>query len=105
MLITRTEYNKRKRFSTNIKDTFDSFIEKMSFPQDTIFKAYTYNGKIRFVRITCEFAQIHFDLRECSKNGEPLKYGYRRGSVHKNEIAERLYEGDWIIYKTSDNEK
>jgi len=104
MLLSRIEYNKRKRFPTEIAEPFDKFSEKITLPQETIFIAYTWSGNMRYVKITCEFAQIHFDLYECNPEGQPLKYGYRKGSVHKNEIAERLFEGDWKIYKIPDND-
>ncbi len=104
MLLSREEYNKRKRFPTEITEPFEKFCQKVFFPQETIFMAYTWYDEIRYVKITCEFAQIHFDLYECNADGQILKYGCRMGSVHKNEIAERLFEGDWIIYKTPEND-
>ncbi|MCC5944158.1 MAG: hypothetical protein JJT94_04435 [Bernardetiaceae bacterium] len=96
--MTRETYNKRKRFKRNFKVDFDTFAERIDLPIDTIFQAYTIYGKLKFVKITCEFAQIHFDIKECTPTGDAVRFGYRRNSIHKKEIAERIYEGDWKIH-------
>ncbi len=104
MILTAQEYSQRKRFETNFIDDFETFSDKIQFAENTIFLAYTMRGKQKMVKITSEFAQIHFDIRECNNKGEFVRFGYRRGSIHKNEIAERLYEGDWKIVKSPENE-
>jgi len=98
MYISREEYNKRERFETNFDCDFDTFAERINLPIGIMFLAKTIWGSEKLVKVQCEFAQIHFDIRECDETGEPLKYGYRRGYLHKREIAERLFEGDWKIY-------
>jgi hypothetical protein len=82
-------------FETNFDCDFDTFVNRIYFDVKTVFKAKTLWGEEKLVKITCEFAQIHFDIRECDEKGEFVRFGYRIGSVHKKEIAERLYEGDW----------
>jgi hypothetical protein len=99
MLITREEYEKRKRYERNFDCDFETFANRVYFPENTIFKTLTWWGEEKYIKITCEFAQIHFDIRECDKNGEFVRFGYRKGSIHKNEIAERIYEGDWKLEK------
>ena len=95
MRITREEYNKRERFETNFDCDFETFVSRIYFDVNTVFRAKTWWGEEKLIKITCEFAQIHFDVQQCDEKGEPVRYGYRRGSLHKKEIAERLFEGDW----------
>jgi len=95
MYLTYEEYNNRERFATNFNCDFESFAKSVFFPEGTIFKVKRLTGGETFAKITCEFAQIHFDIRECDEKGEFVRFGRRMGSVHRTEIAERLYEGDW----------
>ncbi len=103
MYLTAQQYSQRKRFETNFTVDFETFSDKIQLPQETIFLAYTMWGKQKMVKIACEFAQIHFDIIECNSKGEFVRFGYRIGSVHKKEIAERLYKGDWKILNTQTN--
>ena len=41
-------------------------------------------------KVDTEFAQIHFDIFECTSSGKVIKGGLYTGRVGKEEIAERL---------------
>ena len=97
MYITREECEKRERFERNFDCDFETFANRVYFQEGTIFVAKTWWNTEKYIKITCEFAQIHFDIKECDEKGELVRCGYRMGSVHKNEIAERLFEGDWKL--------
>ncbi len=96
--MTREEYDRRRvRFEVDPSITLE-YYQRQSFPVNTVFEVNYFNRGVGFAKVGAEFAQIFFDIIECTSSGKVIKGGLRSGSVKKSEIAERLHEGDWRIY-------
>ncbi len=72
--------------------------ESLNFPVNTIFEINFLTKGLGYAKIYAEFTQVNFDIYECTSSGEVIEDGLRTGIIIKQEIAERLYEGDWRIY-------
>ena len=98
--MTAEEYTQLNRFEVSHNSTFEEFNRNLRFSENVIFECNTIHNTIKYVRIKCHLEFILFDMIECTASGGDVRCPYKRGSTRKSEIAERLYEGDWRIYKT-----
>jgi hypothetical protein len=98
MYITGEQYRNRERFQRNFDCDFETFLYRLVINEGNIYKFKNIiAGGEGYVKITCEFANMLFDTKECNENGNLIRFGCRMGSVKKSEIAERIYEGDWKL--------
>lgn len=97
--MTTYEYQQLKRFKTGRRLSYDEFLKTLHFSENVIFECYTLSERITYVQIKNSFEGIFFDIVECSPEGNPVRCPYKRGSTRKEEIADRLYEGDWRFFK------
>lgn len=97
--MTHNDYQQLKRFQTNHQLNYDEFLKTLHFPENVIFECYTLSENIKYVHIKNSFEGMFFDIVECNPEGGPVRFPYKRGSTRKEEIAERLYLGDWRFFK------
>jgi hypothetical protein len=101
--MTNEEYKQLKRFDTGTHRSFEDYCQSLSLSDNTIFECYTLSNTIRYVGIAAQFEGLFFDIRECSPDGQPVRCPYRRNNTRKEEIAERLYRGDWRLFTIHSN--
>lgn len=70
------------------------------FAVGDVFKAYDMGERLRYVCITAALEGLLYDLKECDRNGKPVRLPYRKAGVRHEEIINRLLENDWRLIKT-----
>jgi len=96
--MTAEEYNNLKRFPVKHQHNRKDFGKSLRLTGKELFECYTISNNIKYVHITSSFNGKLFDILECTNEGKPVRCPYKRGMTHKEEIADRLFEGDWRLY-------
>ena len=97
--MNRKEYENLKRFETQDNINFDSLCQSIRIGKDTMLEIYSINNSLIYAKITDEFSNLLFDVKETDRNGEPVRHPLYANMLSKNQIAERIYKGDWRIIK------
>jgi hypothetical protein len=99
--MTTSEYESLKRFPVNHSASFTEYLKTLHCAENTIFECYTLSNTVKYIRITNQFEGVLFDIKECTPGGDSVRCPYMRNSNRKEEIAERLYDGDWRLYSNN----
>ena len=92
-----TEYYSLKRFETDIKTDFETFYSTLFLCADSLFQIYTLHNQLIYAKITNEFENLIFDIKQTTQQGEPINRPLYTNCLTKKQIAERIYQGDWSV--------
>ena len=96
--MNNTEYNNLLRFENIENIDFDSFKTKLQISSNTMFQIYTIYNQLVYAKVTDEFENLLFDIKQTTPEGEIVPRPLYANSLTKNQIAERIYQGDWRVY-------
>jgi len=97
--MTNEQYNNLTRFENTDNYNFETLKSKLQLSQETIFQIYTLQNELVFARITEQFENMLFDIKQTTPDGSPVQRPMYANCLTKSQIAERIYQGDWIVWK------
>lgn len=72
------------------------------FYKEDIFEVHTLRSTVIYIKITDSWNNVFFDLRECTRLGEPVRCPLTANSILNSEIQEKIKENFWRLYSRAE---